>query len=180
MEFTKYQDKGDYHWRQFYQKTKYRKHALRVANWVKEKTVLDIGAGDGLITFLLGAKGIDNEQSGVDIARSKGIDVILGDAYKIPFKDEEFEAVTMIDVLEHMEDPVMALQEAKRVCQKMLYIATPPKRPDGKLTDKFHYIEWTPEELKTLVESQGFLLMDSESSRRKDNVCSVYEDLKET
>jgi hypothetical protein len=26
------------------------------------------------------------------------------------------------------------------------------------LTDKFHYIEWTPEELKELVEAQGFIL----------------------
>jgi ubiquinone/menaquinone biosynthesis C-methylase UbiE len=170
MEFTKYKDHGSYHWKQFYSGSKYRKHALRVANWVKEKSVLDIGAGDGLITFLLGAKGIDNEQSGVDIARSKGVDVVLGDVYNIPFKDGEFESVTMIDVLEHLEDPIKALQEVKRVLGRNLYIATPPKREDGKLTDKFHYIEWTPDELKTLVESQGFLLMDDIESFPEEKV----------
>ncbi len=64
----------------------------------------------------------------------------------------------MADSLEHLERPVDGLLEARRVLTKSLYITTPPKRADGKLTDKFHYQEWTPDELIDLVQSCGFVL----------------------
>lgn len=107
---------------------------------------------------MLDIKGIDNEPEAVRLAQEKGANVILGDAYSIPFPDGAFESVLMADVLEHMEFPTDALREARRVLTKRLYITTPPKRPDGKLTDKYHYFELTPLELQTLVEQAGFTL----------------------
>ena len=59
--------------------------------------------------------------------KKKGVDVIQGDAYNLPFDDNSFEAVTMIDVLEHFSEPLKALAEARRVAP-VLYINTPPKR----------------------------------------------------
>ncbi len=158
MEFTKYRDFGDYHWRQYSKGTKYRRHADRVKEWVQEKNVLDIGAGDGLITSLLGAKGIEFDALAVELANGHGVDVIQGDAYSLPYFDDSFDAVTMIDVLEHFEFPENALQEAKRVTRKYLYINTPPRKDDGTLTDTFHYQEWSPQGLMKLVEGQGFTL----------------------
>lgn len=160
MHFPKYQKFGAYHWKMYDDGTKYKRHADRVAIWVREKNVLDVGAGDGKITSMLGslAEGIDNEPEAVRLAQEKGVDVHWGDAYAIPFPDGAFESVLMADVLEHFEFPDKALKEARRVLTKCLYITTPPKRDDGKLTDKFHYIEWAPEELKALVESEGFEL----------------------
>ncbi len=155
--FTKYAQFGAYHWKQYADGTKYKAHADRVKEWVKEKNVLDVGAGDGLITHLLGAKGIEYEAEGVRLAREKGVDVIQGDAYALPFGDHSFEAITMIDVLEHFEDPLKALQEARRVAP-ILYINTPPKKDDGTLTDKFHVQEWSPAGLVKLVESAGYTL----------------------
>jgi len=156
MRFTKYHKFGAYHWKQYDDKnTKYSRHADRVKEWIKEKNVLDIGAGDGKITHLLAIKGVDNEPEAVRLAQEKGADVILADAYHLPFKDEEFEAAFMGDVLEHFEFPRKALQEARRVLKNYLYIAAPEK---GTNNDKFHYQEWTPEELKELVESEGFAL----------------------
>lgn len=142
-----------------YEKNKnYRKHADRIREWVKEKNTLDVGAGDGKITHLLGIKGIDNEPEAVKLAQEKGADVVLGDAYQLPYEDEEFDSVLMVDVLEHFKYPQKALQEAKRVLKKCLYIATPPKNLVPGRMDRFHYQEWTPEELKELVEKEGFLL----------------------
>lgn len=155
MKFTKYHKFGAYHWKQYADNTKYTRHADRVKEWIKENNVLDIGAGDGKITSLLGAKGIDNEPEAVRLAQEKGVDVVLGDAHHLPYKDEEFEAVFMGDVLEHFEFPREALKEARRVLKQYLYLATPEK---GTNNDKFHYQEWTPEELKELTESEGFLL----------------------
>jgi len=157
MRFTKYQTYGAYHWKQYADGTKYKAHADRIKEWVKEKKVLDIGAGDGLITHLVGAKGIEYEKEGVRLAQEKGVDVIEGDAYNLPFEDNSFEACMMIDVLEHFENPKQALHEARRVAP-VLYVNTPPKKDDGTLTDKFHIQEWSPQGLVKLVESEGYLL----------------------
>jgi SAM-dependent methyltransferase len=161
MKFEKYHKHGAYHWKQYETGTKYRKHVNRVQDWVKEKIVLDVGAGDGLVTAILDCQGIDNEPEAVRLAQEKGANVKLGDAYNLPFKDGEFQSILMLDVLEHLEWPRVALAEARRVLTKYLYISTPPKRDDGKLTDKFHIVEWTAEELQMLVEKVGFKLEDS-------------------
>jgi ubiquinone/menaquinone biosynthesis C-methylase UbiE len=155
MEFDKYRKFGAYHWWQYDNDAKYHRHADKVKEWVQEKNVLDIGAGDGKITSFLNAKGIDNEPIAVKLAQEKGVDVILGSAYDIPYKDEEFDAVFMGDVLEHLEFPRQALQETRRVLKKYLYLVTPQK---GTNKERFHYEEWTPDELKILVESEGFKL----------------------
>lgn len=163
--FTKYAEKGAYHWKQYDQKGyKYQIHADRVKDWVKEVKVLDVGAGDGLITFLLGAHGIEYEQLAVDLGKERGANIIQGDAYKLPFEYNSFEAVTMIDVLEHFEFPEKALAEARRVAP-VLYINTPPKKDDGTLTDKFHVQEWSASGLVQLLENNGYTI---------DGFVSVY------
>lgn len=125
-----------------------------------EAVVLDVGAGDGKITSLLGsgARGVDNEPEAVRLAQEKGVNVTLADAYSLPFPNGEFQSVLMADALEHFEHPTEALSEARRVLTGYLYITTPPKRADGKLTDKFHYFELSPDELKESVEGAGFVL----------------------
>ncbi len=158
MKFTKYHDKGAYHWAQYAKNTKYRTHADRVKEWITEDLILDVGAGDGKMTALLGCVGIDNEPEAVRLAQEQGANVMLGDAYRIPFPSETFDVVLMADALEHLERPVEGLLEARRVLTRALYITTPPKRADGKLTDKFHYQEWTPGGLQELVEACGFVL----------------------
>lgn len=164
MDFPKYRKFGAYHWKQYADNTKYRRHADRVVEWIEESFVLDIGAGDGKITSLLEeagkqAYGIDNEPDAVRLAHVMGANVALMDAYNIPYPDNLFEAALMADVLEHFERPTDALREARRVISGSLYVSTPPKRSDGKLTDKFHYQEWTPLELTGLVEQVGFALV---------------------
>jgi SAM-dependent methyltransferase len=143
MRFTKYDTKQAYHWREYVRGTKYRRHADKVKRWVKEKNVLDVGAGDGLITYLLRAKGIEYEPTAVKIAQTLGVDVVEGDAYNLPYADNSFEAVTMIDVIEHFEHPLLAVKEAFRVAP-VLYIATPER---GMVNDPFHYQEWLADEL---------------------------------
>ena len=157
MKFSKYKTKGAYHWDWYETVPAYRKRVDRIKNWVKEKDILDIGAGDGLITKIIGAYGIDNEPEAVRLAEEKNAGVFFGDVYCLPQYDNSFEAVLMADVLEHLEYPEKALKEVWRVVEKYLYITTPPRT--DKMS-KFHYQEWNPEELKDLVESQGFKLVD--------------------
>lgn len=154
MRFTKYDTQGAYHWRQYARGTKYKRHVDFIRKWVKEKSILDVGAGDGLITYLLRAEGIEYEDTAVKIAETLGVNVIKGDAYNLPYGDDSFEAVTMIDVIEHFEDAPLALKEASRVA-KTLYIATPER---GMVNDPFHVQEWLRDELPDYMKLHGWEL----------------------
>ena len=156
MRFDKYDKKGDYHWREYEDPTtKTYKHVQIIKDWIKEKNVLDIGAGDGLITGLMGFTGIDNEPTGVKLANEHEANVILGSAYELPWDDGTFSAALFGDTLEHLEEPEKALREAYRVLEDYLYVVNPIKR--ARL-EKRHVQEWTPTELTALIESYGFKL----------------------
>lgn len=158
--FTKYEKYGAYHWGQYEKGGKYRRHVDRVVDKLKEyDSVLDVGAGDGLITSMLGAKGIDNEPSAVECAKEKGVDVELGDAYNLPFKDNSFDAVFLGDVIEHVDNPEKVIAEAYRVARKKVLITTPPR---GMQHDPFHVREWLEDELRGWLEELKYTLCCTE------------------
>lgn len=160
MKFDKYEKLGDYHWQFWKAKLQpYASHAAFVADWVKERPCLDIGCGDGLISFLLGKNvlGVDSNQLGVNYARAHGVKAFLGDAYSLKVTPG-FKAVLMADVIEHLEFPEKALKEAHRVLEPsgFLYISTPPKHEPPRV---YHYREYSPDELVKLVTPVGFSLV---------------------
>ena len=73
---------------------------------VDQGKVLDIGSGDGLFLSLLKQKGIEGEgldisEEGVAKTRAKGLTASLFDFNDpIPFADNTFDPVVMLDVLE--------------------------------------------------------------------------------
>lgn len=152
--FDKYKKYGAYHWDDYNDKnTVYAQHVEFLKDWIKEKDTLDVGAGDGLITYVLGIKGIDDNKEAVKLAQKKGADVKLGDAYNL---SGYYDAVFMGDTLEHLEFPTKAIRQARKVAP-VLYITTPPYEAGKK--DAHHYNEWTPDQLIELVEKEGFELM---------------------
>jgi 2-polyprenyl-3-methyl-5-hydroxy-6-metoxy-1,4-benzoquinol methylase len=151
LNFNKYRDQGGYHWRQYVRGTKYRTHANFIKRWVKEKNILDVGAGDGVITYLLRAHGIECEPEAIAIAKAVGVDVVFGDAYNL---SGSYDAVTMCDVLEHFEYPEKALQQVAKVAP-VLYITTPER---GMVRDPYHVREWTREELPLYMKENGWTL----------------------
>jgi SAM-dependent methyltransferase len=92
--------------------------------------VLDVGCGDGKIDSLIMQK--SERQFGRGCLEIFGVDVLVRDATYIPvlefdgnvlpFKDDEFDAVTFIDVLHHIDDPINILFEAKRVSKNAIII----------------------------------------------------------
>lgn len=85
--------------------------------------LLDIGCGSGHLLARAAADGLD--VSGVDVARAAlaaagqlvpGAVLRDADAHDLPFDDDGFDLVTLVQVLEHVTDPVPALREAGRVC----------------------------------------------------------------
>ncbi len=80
--------------------------------------ILDIGCGDGQIAAgLARTLGDDCHISGIDVLvrPQAAIEVAQYDGRTIPFEDDSFDTVLLIDVLHHTEDPALLLKEAARV-----------------------------------------------------------------
>ena len=95
-------------------------------------TVLDVGCGGGRFLSLCRAKGwkvmgVEPSRDAAVHARRSGLEV-HSRAWPVPgIADESVEAVTFINVLDHLPDPFEALREAARVLKPegLLYIRVP-------------------------------------------------------
>jgi SAM-dependent methyltransferase len=83
-------------------------------------SVLDIGCRDKVLRQHLPA---DTRYVGFDLFPPA--DVIGSAEEPLPFGDDEFEVVVMADVLEHLNDPHSALDEALRVASRAVVIVLP-------------------------------------------------------
>jgi len=95
-------------------------------------TLLDVGAATGFFMGMARARGWS--VSGVEVsdhasqtARSRGFDVRTGVLTGQDFEDSSFDAITMWDVLEHMEDPARDVTKSAALLKKggVLAINTP-------------------------------------------------------
>jgi SAM-dependent methyltransferase len=93
--------------------------------------LLDVGCGPGTITADLAALvapgrvvAVDTEPDVVEVARGiaaeRGVDNVsfaVGDVYSLADGDDSFDVVHAHQVLQHLQDPVAALSEMRRVCR---------------------------------------------------------------
>jgi len=85
------------------------------------RRLLEVGVGTGRIARPLEERGF--EVTGLDAslgmiarARTKGLRrLVRGSAYRLPFRDEAFDATLFVHVLHLLDDPPSALHEADRV-----------------------------------------------------------------
>jgi SAM-dependent methyltransferase len=82
--------------------------------------VLDIGCGAGNMMHHLNryghVEGVEIDPRPVAVARQRGYPVEQGDASRgLTHEDATFDAVTMLDVIEHNQDDISMLREAYRV-----------------------------------------------------------------
>jgi SAM-dependent methyltransferase len=82
--------------------------------------ILDVGCGTGANLKMLAqfgdAQGVDVSSDAVAFCRERGLEnVKLGAAESLPYEDNEFDLVTALDVVEHMDDDLAGLREMRRV-----------------------------------------------------------------
>lgn len=93
----------------------------------KIKTILDVGCGDGNLCNLIKGVGIDISKNRLSHAhlQYKKCNFLQGSGYNIPFKNNSFDIVTSIEVIEHLKDPYSVIVELKRVSSKYVLIQVP-------------------------------------------------------
>jgi 2-polyprenyl-6-hydroxyphenyl methylase / 3-demethylubiquinone-9 3-methyltransferase len=86
--------------------------------------VLDVGCGAGFVANVLAAAGhricgLDAAVESLTVARrhdrTRRVQWQLGDATALPFRERSFDAVGLMDVLEHIEAPAAAIGAAARL-----------------------------------------------------------------
>jgi ubiquinone/menaquinone biosynthesis C-methylase UbiE len=103
----------------------------RIVQWSgagPDDTVLDVACGPGLLACAFAkvakhATGIDMTPAMLEQARKtqqeqglKNVSWQQGDVYSLPFPDSQFSIVSSRFVFHHLQDPLAALKEMKRVC----------------------------------------------------------------
>lgn len=191
MSFTKYEEKGAYHWTELAARGpatySARLHALY--GWFRGEVrrrrpslVIDVGCGDAALTHLLSREtggrvvGVEPEDSGVARAREmleiagSSAEVVPGRGEALPFDDASAGLVVMCEVVEHIEPIEPLLVEAQRVLVPggALLISTPQwQQPDLR---PFHVREFRADELRQAVAKYfgGVAVLVSEPPRLYD------------
>lgn len=124
-------------------------------------TVLDVGFGLGYGMDILARKaavwGVEVDPRAVANAQRIARHSVCGyDGLATPFANNEFDIVTCIDVLEHVEHYEELVREMLRVTWRYVVISTPNRRPentlpDGKPRNHWHLREWNLEELMAIM-----------------------------
>ena len=104
----------------------------RIVQWAgadPDDTVLDVACGPGLLACAFAkvakhATGIDMTPAMLEQARKtqqeqglKNVSWEQGNVYSLPFPPEQFSIVSSRFVFHHLQDPLTALKEMKRVCK---------------------------------------------------------------
>jgi ubiquinone/menaquinone biosynthesis C-methylase UbiE len=100
---------------------------LRLAGEVSDRSVLDVGCGDGALTLAFWRRGA-SRIVGCDIdpkmiararaeavGRSAAISYVIADGEQLPFPNESFDIVTIITVLAFVAGPAATVREIARV-----------------------------------------------------------------
>ena len=190
--FEKYDERGAYHWNLYATHDAYRRRAdtliaFLVSNLPKSALpVLDVGAGDALFAGLVARHGaravaVDPEPQAIAGARralaeaglAETVACVQGTAEKLPFPDGSFRAALLLDVIEHLRNPVRALAEIRRTLAPggLLLVATPSWRYGHRNDPVYHLDEYREDELVRQLRACGLDILNTA------RIKGAYDDL---
>ncbi len=149
-----------------------RRNLLR--NWARElnakSRILDLGAGAGRQSQLLQEEfeyivtAVEQSNFGREACLRKNVSVIQCDATKLLINDESFDAVIAMDVLEHIENDIVAMKELFRVAKNgaNIFITVPAFQFLWSAHDVSvsHIRRYSKKEIQEKMLSAGFTLIN--------------------
>jgi len=173
-------------WKSFYEEEAKIKHSntnikdvyiSSLTSKIKFKNLLDVGCGDGILCKIYKNKGV-NKVVGIDLSKNRIKTAILncaecefaiGSIYNLPFKDNSFDLVAAVEVIEHLEKPEKALNELKRVSKKYVIFQVPYNEIISeeicphclkKFYPRGHLQSFNEKVIKTLCDKCGLNILD--------------------
>lgn len=136
---------------------------------VKSGVILEIGCSSGFMLNLMHKKLPDSIIIGADVVRAPllklstdmpNIPLLRFDLMNCPLPDNSVDAVIMLNVLEHIENDGMALQQVKRILKPggvaIIEVPAGPRLYDVYDKILMHYRRYSLRQLRERILSQGF------------------------
>lgn len=193
LPFEKYLERPAVHWSNYAEVEHYRRRADHLTETIAKLTpaglAVDLGCGDGLFTHLLALRGfevlgIDPEAAGIKQARAHTSAYTtypgprprfeVGTGSTLPLENETAQTVFMLDVIEHLPNPIRILTEAARVIKPggHLFVTTPAAQFGASSDPIYHITEYSPAELDRQINAVPGLKVISRGS-----IAGLYRDI---
>lgn len=117
---------------------------LGILKGLTPQTLLDIGSGRGVFLWplldmfpSLAVTAVDQDErryNHIETVKRGGIErlsPVHTNAERLPFDDNSFDVVTVLEVLEHQTDPVPLSQEVVRLAERFVIASVPSKADDN-------------------------------------------------
>lgn len=151
--------------------------------------VLDVGSADGTFTKVILNKSRASKVVGIDVlsqsiayakrrfARSSKMRFRVADAHDIPYEDKQFDAVFCLETLEHVEKPLVVIQEIHRVLKDDGYIVVLVPSENwlfrcivwplwtlgrGKIWKGTHLHHFNGDQVLSVIEQGGFKIVENQ------------------
>lgn len=116
--------------------TSYQRQVIKLIDLVSPQKILDVGCGEGFLEKALLARrskglkivAVDKDPQVLKVAKKnvrQGVKFSQGDIYQLSFPDASFDLVLALEILEHLGNPGLALQELLRVTESFLILSVP-------------------------------------------------------
>jgi SAM-dependent methyltransferase len=143
--------------------------------------VVDVGAASGVFLQMLGKSemAVEAWKPALELLRQAGIAAVEAGKQGLPFANDRFDYGFALETLEHVSDPIGALQDMGRVCQKGVFISIPYRETSRVVAPKVggratgHIFELSHGDFKRMATHCGLVVRASESVWLQDRGAGI-------
>jgi SAM-dependent methyltransferase len=142
-----------------------RRMVMKELNRLSFESVLDVGCGEGTLLKMIGEKypavalaGCEFSETALRYSREQlpqshffNLDILKDDV-----SDISYDLLISVQVLEHLEDDVLAIERMRQMCKRYLLVSVPGGKFDANGRQNGHFRHYTKQDLVQKMERAGF------------------------